>query len=246
MRTALAQDEPRAVLERLRKTLERDRRVNARAHPLTLSLEDGTLVIEGEVADVPAKTRAVELAQRSPGVRRVVDRTVVETPVRTPDGELRDLYRDALLGEICFENCRLVVRAQGVNHCLNDPVDRRGELVATIASGVAKLEGQMPSLAHVRLAGVLAWWIPGMRNVINELRVEPPEEDCDEELTDAVRIALEKEPLLDAAQIGVRSSAGKVTLFGTLRSEQQRELAETDAWYVLGVRDVDNQIQVQR
>jgi osmotically-inducible protein OsmY len=246
MRTAPAQDEPGAVLERIRKTLERDRRVKARAHPLTLSLEDGTLVIDGEVADLPAKTRAVELARSFPEVQRVVDRMLIEAPVRTPDGELRDLYRDALLGELCFEHCRLVVNAQGVSICINDPEHPRGELVATIASGVAKLEGKMPSLAHVRLAGVLAWWIPGMRNVVNELRVEPPEEDCDEELTDAIRVALEKEPLLDAAQIGVRSSAGRVTLYGTLRSERQRELAETDAWYVLGVRDVDNQIEVQR
>ena len=36
------------------------------------------------------------------------------------------------------------------------------------------LNGRMPGLASKRLAGVLAWWVPGARDVVNGIAVEPP------------------------------------------------------------------------
>ncbi len=233
-----------STVEHVWRALEADTRVDARAHPITLAFEDGTLVMEGELSDVAAKTRALLLVQVFPEVRRVVDHLVVEAPVKMPDGEMRDLYRNALLGELAFEDCRLVVAAEGVEDRIRDLLAPRGSLIATIASGVITLEGRVPSLSHARLAGVLAWWIPGTRAVRNELRIDPPEEDNDAELTDAIRIALEAEPLLDADQLTVRTARGRATLSGTLRSEEQRRIAERDAWYVLGVVDVDNRIQL--
>ena len=43
--------------------------------------------------------------------------------------------------------------------------------------GVVTLNGQVPGLDDKRLAGVLAWWVPGSRDVINGVAVEPPEDD---------------------------------------------------------------------
>lgn len=234
-----------SIVEHVCRALEADPYVDARAHPLSLAFAEGTLVMEGELVDVAAKTRAVELAQVFPEVRRVVDHLVVQAPVKMDDGEMRDHYRNALLGELAFEDCRLVVVAEGVRDLIHDPESPRGSLRAVIASGVITLEGEVPSLAHARLAGVLAWWIPGTRAVRNELRIDPPEEDSDEEITDAVRVALEAEPLVDADQLEIRTAGGRVTISGTLPSDEQRRIAERDAWYVLGVHDVDNRIQVQ-
>lgn len=243
MQTATV-DADASIVEDVWRALEADPHVDARAHPLTLAFEDGTLVMDGELADVAATTRAVELAQVFPEVRRVVDHLVVQAPVKMDDGEMRDLYRNALLGELAFEDCRLVVVAEGVRDIIHDPEAPRGSVTANIASGVITLEGDVPSLSHARLAGVLAWWIPGTRAVRSELRIDPPEEDSDEEVTDAVRIALEAEPLVDADQLTVRTAGGRVTISGTLPSDEQRRIAERDAWYVLGVLDVDNHIAV--
>ncbi|WP_437567732.1 BON domain-containing protein [Sorangium sp. So ce542] len=105
--------------------------------------------------------------------------------------------------------------------------------------GVLTMEGELPDLA-----GVLCWWAPGTRDVMNALEVDAPEEDNDDEISDAVRIVLEKDPLLDASEIGVSTERSRVTLRGLVASEEQRRIAENDAWCVFGVNDVSNEIEV--
>jgi osmotically-inducible protein OsmY len=59
-----------------------------------------------------------------------------------------------------------------------------------------------------------------------------------------VRIALEKDPFVDASQIRVGVRARTVRLTGLVRSRTARDVAEWDAWYVFGVDDVINEIAV--
>jgi osmotically-inducible protein OsmY len=107
------------------------------------------------------------------------------------------------------------------------------------------LEGQVPSLSHKRLAGVLAWWVPGTQNVLNCLIVEPPEEDSDDEMTDALRLVLEKDPFVNADQIRVTSNDRTVTLEGLVPNEAESEMAEQDAWCIFGVDRVVNRLEVR-
>ena len=107
------------------------------------------------------------------------------------------------------------------------------------------LNGRVSSLSQKRLAGVLAWWVPGSRDVVNGLEVLPPEEDNDDEVTEAVRIVLEKDPFVNAAQIRVSAASYVVTLSGLVSTEKEREMAESDAWYVFGVDKVINKLEVQ-
>jgi osmotically-inducible protein OsmY len=235
----------RTLLERLWVALEGDPRVDAKTHRITLAFEDGELALEGELADAAAKTRALQIASALPEVHRIVDRLTTTPAVPMPDAEMRDHLRDAFLGEPILSECRIVLVAEGAEDRARDPESPRGSIHARIASGVITLEGEVPSLAHARLTGVLAWWIPGTRAVNNHLRPVPPEEDNDDEISDAVRIALEKEPFVDADQLGIRTAGGRVTLYGTLPSAEQKQIAERDAWFVSGVLDVDNRIYVQ-
>jgi osmotically-inducible protein OsmY len=107
------------------------------------------------------------------------------------------------------------------------------------------LDDHVPSLAKKRLVGVLAWWVPGSRDVINGMAVEPPEEDNDEELVDTVRLVLKKDPFVNVDQMRVRVKNSVVTLEGLVINEVQRQSAENDAWYVFGVDKVINNIQIQ-
>ena len=46
------------------------------------------------------------------------------------------------------------------------------------------LKGHVRSLVQKRLCEVLCWWVKGVTDVHNELKVQPFEEDNDEELKD--------------------------------------------------------------
>jgi osmotically-inducible protein OsmY len=76
--------------------------------------------------------------------------------------------------------------------------------------------------------------------VINGIAVEPPEDDSDEAILEAVRLVLEKDPFVDASQIRVGVKNALVRLTGLVPTEAEREMAEFDAWYVSGVDKVDN------
>jgi osmotically-inducible protein OsmY len=213
-------------------------------HPVRLEYADGVLTMEGELPSIAAKKRALERGAAQPEVHWVADRLRVEPATRMGDGEISDHVRDALLAEPTFEECAVRVHRGSALDVEREPPVSRGILDVAVDDGVVRLEGSVPSLSHKRLAGVLCWWVPGTRDVVNALEVAPPEEDCDDEIADATRIVLEKEPLLDASVIGIHVEGAIVTLRGIVASDEQRRAAEHDAWYVFGVDDVINEIEV--
>jgi osmotically-inducible protein OsmY len=125
------------------------------------------------------------------------------------------------------------------------PTGSRGEIRYLVEDGVVTLSGEIPGLGRKRLAGVLAWWVPGSRDVVNGLAVVQSEDDSDGEMTDAVRIVLEKDPFVNAAQVRVSSRDGVVTLEGLVAAEAECDMAEYDAWCVFGVDKVVNEVAVR-
>lgn len=81
---------------------------------------------------------------------------------------------------------------------------------------------------------VIAWRTGACAPVDNALEVVPPEEDDDNELTDAVRMAMEKDPLVDATQLRIGTAGGIVHLDGWMPNDEQREAAVEDAWLMPG------------
>jgi osmotically-inducible protein OsmY len=92
---------------------------------------------------------------------------------------------------------------------------------------------------------VLAWWVPGSRDVINGMAVVPDQPDSDEEMAKAVRIVLKKDPFVNEDRIRVAAQRSIVTLEGDVPSAPQKEMAEFDAWYVFGVDKVVNHLEVR-
>ena len=105
------------------------------------------------------------------------------------------------------------------------------------------LNGRVESLSHKRLAGLLAWWVPGTRDVVNGIEVKPAEDDSDDEITDAVTMALEKNRLLVHDSIKVNTHNSVVTIEGVVPNRRQAEMAEADAWYIFGVDGVINHLR---
>jgi osmotically-inducible protein OsmY len=114
-----------------------------------------------------------------------------------------------------------------------------------VTDGVVLLDDHVTGLTQKRLAGVLAWWVPGSRDVINGLEDVTDQPDSDEELAKAVRVVLKKDPLVNGERIRVTVKHCVVTLDGDVPSAPQKEMAECDAWYVFSVDKVLNHLEVR-
>ena len=234
------------VLKKVRAALERERRINLHRYPIHLDFSDGIVTMEGEVEHVAAKKISLELAASVRGVSGIVDRLRVTPAERMPDGAIRDHVRDALIQEPALQACAITARDKGqVTTFRESGLQRGGAIEIAVKDGVVTLNGQVSSLSHKRLAGVLAWWVPGSRDVINGVEVSPPEEDNDGEVTDAVRLVLEKDPFVNASRIRVTTMNYVVTLEGLVSTEREKEMAEFDAWYLFAVDGVINKLEVQ-
>lgn len=240
------------VLKRVRAAMRSEPRLGAGFRPEHLELDDEwALTIIGEAPSVAAKKLALERAAAVPEVRSIVDRLHVTPAVPMGDAEIRAHLRRFYSQEPSFAG--FAVRQMqsetetGVpvfETVAGDPETARGQIDVEVRNGVIILNGRTPGLVSKRLAGVMAWWTPGARDVVNGLEVDPPEEDAPIQIEEAVRVVLERDPLIDAAQIRVGVRNRVVRLTGSVASASLSKMAERDAWCVFGVDEVINNIEV--
>ena len=232
------------LLQRVRDALRADTTIGFDEASIVLRLSDGALMIDGEVADVAVKRRTLCKAAAAVAPQPIIDRLHVRPATPMADGMIGDLVRDSLIEEPALAVCRLRLWVKGQPELERDPPSATGAIDIRVDNGVVTLDGDVPGLGHKRLAGALAWWVPGSRDVVNGLGVSPPEEDSDGEITDAVRLVLEKDPFVNPDQIRVATRNAIVTLDGLVPTESERDMAEHDAWYVFGIENVVNRIAV--
>jgi osmotically-inducible protein OsmY len=227
-------------------SMRSETRIGPHFRPETLAIDpDGVATIEGEVENVAQKRLALEKLAAIRGVSGIVDRLHVRPAATMSDDGIVDHLRRAFVNEPSFRGERISERkGETVVLIRNAPQGAIGEIEIEVADGIVTLNGTLLSLTAKRLAGVLAWWVPGVRDVINGIAVEPPEDDAPIFIEEAVRLALEKDPFVDASQIRVGVRGRTVRLTGLVRSDDIRRVAEADAWYVFGVDDVINEIAV--
>jgi osmotically-inducible protein OsmY len=234
-----------AVRKQVHAALERESRVNLHRHPVRIESADGTVTLEGEVADVAAKQLALQLAGAVQGVRSVVDRLRVAPGERRGDGAVRDSAARLLLQQAELRGCSLNVRTNEKIEVLHRVAENpAGEIQLSVTDGVVVLEGHVISQSHRRFAGAVAWWTPGRRDVINALEVRPAYEDRDDEVAEVMRLVLEADPELDADQIRTNCNGKVVFLDGSVPNDQQKRRAEQDAWSLAAIRGVVNRLQV--
>jgi osmotically-inducible protein OsmY len=223
-----------------------EKRIGPHFKPVHFDIDaEGTATIEAEVDTVAAKRLALERLAATKGVTAVIDRLRVKPATPMSDDGILDHLRKAYYDEPSFYELQLKEREAGTLKLVRDAFETaRGVIETEVTDGVIVLDGRVPSLAAKRLAGVIAWWVPGARDVINGIAVEPPEEDAPIAIEEALRIALDKDPFVDASQIRVGVRHRTVRLTGAVRSQEARDAAEWDAWYVFGVDDVINELKV--
>jgi osmotically-inducible protein OsmY len=236
------------ILKSVRAALEREPRINLHRWPVHLDMtEDNALVLEGDMENIAAKKLALELAGALPDVRCVVDRLNVAAAEHKGDGEILDALTRFLLEARELKNCTLRVLKKGRTITLQEARDDNasGDIVVSVKEGVVTLDGWVISLAHKRMAGVLAWWVRGCRNVVDGLEVLPQEQDNDDEVSDALSLVLEMDPMIPhPGQIRVLTRNYVVTLEGLVGTRTEKVRAEHDAWCLFAVDKVINHLAV--
>lgn len=237
-----------SLLKSVRALFEREPRIDLHRWPIRLDMtDDGVVILEGDLGDIAAKKLALEIAGSAPGVRGLVDRLHVAPAERRGDGAVLDSLSASLLAAPDFRNCAIRVMKKGQSVTLRETEleDPSGDMLLSVADGVATLDGWVLSLSHKRVAGVLAWWVPGCRDVIDALEVLPGEQDNDEEILEALSLVLEMDPMIPHPErIRILSRDAVVTLEGEVGSQAERSRAEEDAWYLFAVDKVVNHLAV--
>lgn len=243
-------------LKQIHAALEHEAHLDMQSNPIDVDCDGRTVTLSGEVPSLAAKKRALRAASAAvggvDGVQGVVDRLRVHSPENPGDGALRDAVCELMLRDIDLLNCNLLAHVKGEAKVMRQAGGSTaasswpsGTIEIIVEDGVVRLTGNVISLSHKRLAGVLAWWARGVRDVVNELAVIPGEEDNDDEVTDALRLVLETDPLVPADQITIRTHNNVVTLAGVVATEEERRRAEQDAWCLFAVDEVINKVEVR-
>lgn len=235
-----------SILEAVREALASAPDLGPDVRALTVAFDGaGVLTIEGEVASLAHKRHVLQRAAACHGPVGIVDRVRVRPSVHLEDRDMRRHLVERLSAEPALASLDLwalddgrptIVRALGP--------ERRGQIRVAIEDGVVTMDGEVPGLDYKRLAGILSWSTSGVRDVVNGLAVEPPEADDAYQIEDAVKLALELDPAVEAAQIRVGVRHTMVRLTGHVASQRAREAAEADAWSVFGVDQVINELGV--
>lgn len=225
-----------STIRKLEAALGKHPRVATQLGNVRVERRGDCVVLEGVVDDIAARRLIPGIVGETAEFEELVDRLRVSAEPAS-DQALASALERALAEEPVFERYRLLVGKEPA-----DPAGREPEICIDASDGVVRLLGTVGSITHRRLAEVFAWWTRGCSDVDNRLKLSPDQEDTDDEITDAVRIVLEKDPWLDASQLRIETHDRVVRLRGFLPGEEQKRMAENDAWYVPGVRGVDNEI----
>ena len=237
-------NDSQSMLKRLRAALERHPGVNMHTNSITLLVVDGLLTLNGEIEDIAVKRQVRRIAVELFGADHILERLRVRPAEVLGDGAICDALRKRLMQERALRD--LVTRVEagdGQSQGESRRDDRSESVAVSVDRGIVTLRGAVSSLMMKRLLEVLAWWTAGVAGVHNRLHVVPNEADNDDEISDAVRMVLEKDPSLDAGQISVRVTDAVVTLEGLVPDRVHERMASEDVWYIPGVHGVVNHLQ---
>ncbi len=214
------------IQEAIGAALTRDPRVRSKSEggAIAFRVQGGTVLLEGSTDSVISKRVAEQLVLQVEGVSRVENLIRVRAMPQRTDEVIAMHVRNALT---------------------EDPYLSERDIVITVQGGVVTLSGHQDALAKKRLAGLVAWWVPGVTDVRNEIAVVPAEDDSDQEILTSIRVAFDKDKLVDALRFHVEVRDAHVTLFGLARSEAERNMAEEDIWMTWGVLGVDNRAEIE-
>lgn len=110
--------------------------------------------------------------------------------------------------------------------------------------GIVTLEGEVDNILASDRALRIARIVKGVRAVVNKIKVVPSMLRMDWDIREDVKEALLTDPATDSYEVDVNVNNNVVTLSGKVDSWQEKNLCETVAKGVKGVKEVNNEILV--
>jgi hypothetical protein len=221
----------------IRAAWEQDSAVNTERDALDVVAGDPPAV-SGEVADVMVKRRAARLAREAAPGREVADHILLHADPPVADALLARRALDLISRHRAFLYISVTPWEPTASSDLADWIG------VEVQAGKIVLHGRVNTLTHRRLAEVLAWRLPGCRDVLNLLHVEPPQQDNDGEVTDAAEQALRTVLGPSAERVRVTTRLQRVTLSGVVDNASRHHLALEVCWSIPGVHWVEDKLSV--
>jgi osmotically-inducible protein OsmY len=187
------------------------------SHLIDVKTTEGVVTLSGSVDNLLSKERAIRIAKSIRGVRAIVDQMTLKTVSRT-DEQIQSDIENALL---------------------RDPAADSYEVKVKVKDGVATLQGQVQSWQERQLSGEVARGVRGVRSVKNEISWKWAQDRSDSEIRADIRRRLQSDVWVDARQITVDVTGGKVKLVGAVGSAIEKSYAFSAAW-VAGVKEVND------
>ena len=192
------------------------------ASDVAVTVKDGVVTLAGFVRNSTEQSAAERTSKRVIGVKAVVNDLQVKPSSERLDREIAQDAVDAL-------SRALPTVSPGVK--------------VTVRDGSISLEGEVPWDFQRQLAETAVREVPGVKDVLNLIEVEPKAAPMD--LKAQIEQALKRSAEVHAKDIVVESDKGVVTLRGKVRSWAEKDEVAKAAWRAPGIREVRNYILVE-
>jgi osmotically-inducible protein OsmY len=197
---------------------------------VTVMVQDGTATLSGQVNLFAYKAQAIKKARKTKGVKAVRDNIAVGGPT-VPDNVLqKNLLR------------KIEVDRVGYGQVFD-------AISVSVQNGVVTLGGHAIGPITQQSAVALAEYTPGVKEVINKISVDPVSQ-----FDDGIRVQtyraiygyppLQRYAIVPWKPIRISVQNGRVTLYGIVDSEMDKQLAYTRAMQVPNVFQVTNDLIV--
>jgi osmotically-inducible protein OsmY len=216
---------------------------------------DGTVTVEGTVDTQEKKTEALRIARNTEGVTDVVDRITVRADANAGSRPVA-----GAIPEVGQPDPWITAKVQA-KYFVDDDIKGRNINVDTL-NGKVTLKGTVGSEGERRQAVTIARNTDGVKDVVDELRVQPSQtpatsgsdsskgapamdQTSDGWTTTRIQAKYFIDSDVKGREINVDTRGGVVTLEGTVESEAQKTEAEQIARETEGVKRVVNRLTVR-
>ena len=186
-------------------------------------VHDGIVTLTGHVPTYTEKTAAERITQRVSGVKAVVQEIDVKLPggFKRTDEDIAQAAINTLRWNTNVPDSKIQLKVEDGWITLDGTVDWNYQREA-VRNAVDKL------------AGVLG--------VTNRIYIKPSVKALD--VKTKIKHAFERNAILDADNIQIRTEGSKVILEGTVQSWAEKQQAQMAAWAAPGVSEVANNIGI--